>query len=221
MKKVEQRAGNAPEILCLECGARKLRGSQNRADNRPEAPGPVPGYDPAQFKPRDFWVVDAEAGRAPGAETGFLHHARDFLVHVSVRIAEVLDGDAKTVFQRLFAGGYFFAGRVRWYAREAGVGERVRADLVAGSQPIPDLRLIHQTFRTDALREIPVVLPADSSRDDVLNGAESITAQQRHPEVKGVLVTVVEGKHDPPRFFREQFFFLKRRAAETVFFQLP
>ena len=71
----------------------------------------------------------------------------------------------------------------------------MRADFMTGSQPLPDLDLIHQTFRDFAFGHVPLILLTEESGNQELDGAKMVARQNLQARFEDVGATVIESDH--------------------------
>ena len=117
------------------------------------------------------------------------------------------DGHAEQIFQAFAARADFFARLVARDFPQVGMREAMRADALAGGEPFADLCSVHQSFSGVTFGDVPIILSAEFSGHDELDGAEVLLLQDGQGIRDHVGVTIVKGHAEPAgplRQFRRQ-----------------
>ena len=77
--------------------------------------------------------------------------------------------------------------------------QRMRADLVAGGEPVADLRGVHQAFGHFTLAHLPVVQLAKPIGDEKFHRTETMSLHRLDGVTQHIFKTVVECERDRRR----------------------
>ena len=156
----------------------------------------MPDGDAAENERGGDGRVDSEGCGASGAVAGFDDKVAHGGIPLAIGIREMFDGHAEGVFEFFLAGEDFLAGVADRQAGQAGVGEGMGADGVAGAEPIAHFGVVHQRFWGFAVAQVPLVDVADAVGNQELESPQTMFGQRSEGVLPDVAKAIVESQRN-------------------------